>query len=93
MKNEAKKIDNKQGNGVLPCVSGSFSWKKLLHNFCYWTNPFYMLSTDLKNSPKAQAFIVEHFGHILEPIVIWLSKMLYCAIKACAHSIRYAKKG
>ena len=23
MKNEAKKIDNQQGNGVLPCVSGS----------------------------------------------------------------------
>jgi len=57
-------------------VSGSFSWKKLLHNFCYWTNPFYMLSTDLKNSPKAKAFIVEHFGHILEPTVIWLAKIL-----------------
>jgi len=23
MKNEAEKIDNQQGNGVLPCVSGS----------------------------------------------------------------------
>ena len=25
MKNEAEKIDNQQGNGVLPCVSGSAS--------------------------------------------------------------------
>lgn len=25
MKNEAEKIDNQQGNGVLPCVSGSYS--------------------------------------------------------------------
>ena len=24
MKNEEQKIDNQQGNGVLPCVSGSF---------------------------------------------------------------------
>ena len=24
MKNEAENLDNKQGNGVLPCVSGSF---------------------------------------------------------------------
>jgi hypothetical protein len=26
MKNEAEKIDKPQGNGVLPCVSGSLSW-------------------------------------------------------------------
>ncbi len=50
--------------------------KKLLHNFFYWTNPVYMISNDLKNSPKAQAFIVEHFGHIIEPIIIWLAKIL-----------------
>lgn len=42
MKKEAKKIDNQQGNGVLPCVSGSSTLKpfvrvthengKCLHN-------------------------------------------------------------
>ena len=54
----------------------SFSWKKILHKFCYWTNPFYMISTDLKNNPKAQKFIAEYFGHILKPIVIFLDKIL-----------------
>ena len=29
MKNEAEKIDNQQGNGVLTCVSGSYcEWKR-----------------------------------------------------------------
>jgi hypothetical protein len=50
--------------------------RKLLHNICYWTNPFYMMSTDISNNPKYQKFIVDNFGHILEPIVKWLSKML-----------------
>lgn len=33
--NEAKKIDNQQGNGVLPCVSGSFSFDDMA-NFAIW---------------------------------------------------------
>ena len=30
MKNEAEKIDNRQGNGVLPCVSGAVALLKFL---------------------------------------------------------------
>jgi hypothetical protein len=40
MKNQAKKIDNQQGNGVLPCVSGSTSNLGnvlcMLHEFRNW---------------------------------------------------------
>lgn len=32
MKNEAEKLNNQQGNGVLPCVSGSLSEKVNLEN-------------------------------------------------------------
>ena len=35
-----------------------------------------MKTVEEKNSQKAQAFIAEHFGHILEPIIIWLAKIL-----------------
>lgn len=49
---------------------------KLLHNFCYWTNPYYMLSVELSKNKKARAFIVDNFGHILIPIVNWLAKIL-----------------
>ena len=50
--------------------------KKLLHNFCYWTNPFYMIATDIRKNPKAVAFIDEHFGHILKHIINKLANFL-----------------
>lgn len=45
-------------------VRNSFSWRKLLHNILYWTNPYYMLATDISKNPKALAFIDVNFGNI-----------------------------
>jgi hypothetical protein len=33
MKNEEQKIDNQQGNGVLPCVSEPLLWKDIVDEF------------------------------------------------------------
>lgn len=44
MKNEAEKIDNQQGNGVLPCVSGSVlsdeEMREPIENALYATKRF-----------------------------------------------------
>lgn len=49
---------------------------KWIHNFFYWTNPFYMISYDISKSPKIIEFINNNFGHILKPIIEKIDKFL-----------------
>ena len=52
MKNEAEKIDNQQGNGVLPCVSGSFSAEDVKWLIMYGYNKDKTI--DIRNEDKGE---------------------------------------
>ncbi len=62
MKNEVEKIDNQQGNGVLPCVSGSTSNLEnilgMLHEFRNWNREW---DTYFAKHPKN----VDEFAELL----------------------------
>jgi len=53
MKNEAEKIDNQQGNGVLPCISGSYFIVKVDDGFCEWEYGFTLDNACINDLIKA----------------------------------------
>ena len=55
MKNEAEKIDNQQGNGVLPCVRRSFWCKLGFHSLKYVKQ--YRVTSKVKCSKCGQEYI------------------------------------